>query len=309
MRSDGQGLIEKGASTNRVMKDDRTTLLASAIVIAAGALWGVYWLPVRSLAEAGLPGAWGTLLAAAVAALLTAPAAIIRRQALRQTPPSVLLFYAIGGFAFVLYSVALVYGRVAIIIVLFYLTPVWSTLIGRYVMGWPITPLRLGALATGLAGLAIMLGTGGNGPLPRNLGEWLALLSGILWAVSATGIRTRSNLAATEAGFVFVAGACVGALLLVPILALPAPEVAIGPALAWSVAAGSLWWAIMMTALMWATARLDPTRVGILLMSEVLVGAASGAIFLGEHLGPMELLGGALVLAAGVMEVWPTSRR
>jgi drug/metabolite transporter (DMT)-like permease len=60
-----------------------------------------------------------------------------------------------------------------------------------------------------------------------------------------------------------------------------------------------------MAALMWAAARLEPARVGILLMAEVLIGTVSAAVLAGEALGAVELIGGALVLAAGVLEVWP----
>ena len=101
------------------MNDDRATFLASAIVVGTGALWGLYWIPVRRLAEAGLPGAWGTLAAVAVAAVLMAPVALRRRRELRRAQPRALFFTALGGAAFVLYSVGLVYGRVAIIILLF----------------------------------------------------------------------------------------------------------------------------------------------------------------------------------------------
>lgn len=55
----------------------------------------------------------------------------------------------------------------------------------------------------------------------------------------------------------------------------------------------------------WAAARLEPARVGILLMSEVLVGVIAAALFAGERLGELEAVGGALVVAAAVMEVWP----
>jgi len=57
--------------------------------------------------------------------------------------------------------------------------------------------------------------------------------------------------------------------------------------------------------LMWAAPRLDPARVGILLMSEVLIGTISAAIIAGEHLEVFEIIGGGLVLCAGVLEVWP----
>ncbi len=140
-------------------------------------------------------------------------------------------------------------------------------------MGWRSPPPRVLAIAIGLVGLALMLGANGDVPLPRNIGEWFALLSGMLWSVSSTGIRSGTEMEAPEAGFVFVLEACAGALVLAPVLAPLPMEIALGPAISWGIGEGALWWAVFMTALMWATARLEPTRIGILLMSEVLVGA------------------------------------
>lgn len=290
------------------MQDDRTSALASLIVVATGALWGLYWLPVRSLAELGLTGAWGSLAVVAAAAVLLAPAAFRDRGELTQATPMALASIALGGAAFLLYSVGLVYGRVAIIILLFYLTPVWSTLIGRFIMGWHTPPLRVVAIVVGLLGLVVMLGGDGRIPVPSGAGEWLALLSGLLWSVATTGIRSTSSPRSVPAAFVFAVGACAGGLVVAPFLEpLPsgiAPE-SVGPAFGWTVAAGGVWWGLSMASLMWATARLEPARVGMLLMSEVLVGAASAAWLGGERLGPLELAGGALVLAAGILEVWP----
>jgi drug/metabolite transporter (DMT)-like permease len=78
--------------------------------------------------------------------------------------------------------------------------------------------------------------------------------------------------------------------------------------LAVALAAGGLWWGLSVASLMWATVRLEPARVGILLMTEVVVGAASAAILAAEHLSPLEIAGGALVLCAGILEVWPSRR-
>ncbi len=96
-----------------------------------------------------------------------------------------------------------------------------------------------------------------------------------------------------------------------PILA-PAPA-ALGPGLLAPVAGlailtGGLWWGLSMASLLWAAPRLDPARVGILLMTEVLVGTLSAALLAGEHLGRFEIIGGALVLCAGILEVWPDRR-
>jgi drug/metabolite transporter (DMT)-like permease len=290
------------------MRGDPTTRLAGLIVVGTGVLWGFYWLPVRRLAELGLPGAWGTLAIVAAAVVVTAPPALRRASRLAATDPRALAGVALGGVAFALYSIGFVYGRVAIVILLFFLTPVWSTLIARLVLGRPQPALRVAAIGIGLAGLAVMLAAGGEVPLPRSVGEWLALASGLLWAIASTLLAGRAGPAPAAAAFVFALGATLGAAGLAPLLApWPAGVAAADVALAagWAVVAGGLWWGLSMASLLWATARLEPARVGILLMSEVLVGTLSAALLAGEQLAGREVVGGALVLAAGVLEIRP----
>ncbi|MGR3269472.1 DMT family transporter [Thalassococcus profundi] len=293
------------------MTDARLSFLASFITAGTGMLWGFYWLPVRRVEEAGLSGAWGSLVIVALAALLLMPVAFARRAHLRSADPGALAAVALGGGAFVLYSVGLVYGRVAIVVLLFFLTPVWSVLLARFVLGWHTPRLRLMAIGLGLCGLAVMLSAGGTVPWPRSTGEWCGLVSGLLWSLATTGIRLRPAMAPPEATFIFACGACVMAAIAAPLFAPWTPGLltqALPSAFGWALAAAGLWWALSMAGLMWATARLEPARVGILLMSEVLVAAVSAAWLAGETLNSVELAGGALVLCAGLFEVWPVRK-
>lgn len=291
------------------MLTERITLLATAIVIFTGALWGLYWIPVRSLTEIGLPGAWGTVAITIAGALLLSPMAIIKRREFSQTAPLALASIALGGAAFALYSVGFVYGRVAIIILLYFLTPVWSTLIGRYVMGRRTTRLRVLSIVVGLAGLSVMLSANGELPLPRGAGEWMALLAGILWSIGTTGMNAKSNLGPVPSAFVFAVGAALTALVLTPFLEqqhINLPFDVWAKSLAIAFVTGGVWWGLSIASLMWATLRLEPARVGILLMTEVVVGVVSAALIAAEHLNSVEIIGGALVLCAGVLEVWPS---
>ena len=143
------------------MSVERTTKFASLIVIATGILWGFYWLPVRQMEALGLAGPWGTAVIAAASVAGLTPFALRYWRA--ATGPHRMTRWALimGGGAFALYSIGFIYGRVALVILLFFLTPVWSTLIARYVMGWHTPVLRYVAIGFGLCGLSLMLSAGG----------------------------------------------------------------------------------------------------------------------------------------------------
>ncbi|EAU44932.1 DMT family transporter [Salipiger bermudensis] len=293
------------------MTQDRINAIATLVVAGFGLLWGFYWMPVRAMVDHGLPGAWGTVLATVTAAIVLAPLVALRWRALLRADKVGLLSVAAGGAAFTLYSIGLVYGRVAIIILLYFLTPVWSVLIARYVMGWHTPALRIVAIFIGIAGLLVMLSAGGTLPMPRGVGEWMSLIAGILWAVGTTGIRVRSDLGVIPATFVFAIGATLAGLALAPFFE-PFPTLSLHDngvgLLSLALATGVLWWGVSLAALMWATMRLDPARVGILMQTEVIVGAVSAALLAGEHLATLEIIGGGMVVAAGLLEVWPVGR-
>jgi len=226
------------------MSANGVTLLASAITLWTGLFWGVYWLPVRALAETGLLGGWGTLAITAAAAGALLPFAMMNRNRLRAADPLALASIALGGAAFAFYSVGFLYGRVAIIILLWFLSPVWSTLIGRFIMGWPTPGLRYVAIVVGMAGLAMMLGADGQAPLPRGIGEWMSLFGGVIWSFSTTGIRAKSNVNPVSAAFVFAVGATLATLALAPWLG-PWPHLTARHAaklIGLALATGGLWW-------------------------------------------------------------------
>ncbi|HET7313413.1 EamA family transporter [Salinisphaera sp.] len=196
------------------MSSHRHTGLASLYVLLAGCLWGLYWMPVRALAAAGLAGPLGSLAVATIALLLLFAAMLVWRPPRARVDPLGLLASAAGGAAFMLYSVGLVEGRISSVILLFYLTPVWTTLITALVLRWPVPRLRYAVIAFGLVGLVLVLGAGHGVPLPRQLGGWLGLAAGLLWSVASIGMRIRGEMAPLPGSTVFAAGALIAGLLL-----------------------------------------------------------------------------------------------
>jgi drug/metabolite transporter (DMT)-like permease len=285
-----------------------TAFLASVIVLCVGVFWGVYWVPVRAIAALGLDGAWGTGAITLAAMLFLLPFVAGKTHVFRDTGLVGVVSIALGGTAFALYSIGFLYGKVALVVLLWFFSPVWSVLIAKFVLRWQVPTLRLIAIGVGLAGLFVMLGGEGSVPVPRSLGEWMAFIGGLIWAGATAGMRLKSRVPPLPAAFVFALGATLTSLAFAPFLE-PLPAIA-GEDAVWVgitvLATGGIWWGLSIAALMWAALRLDPARVGILLMPEVIFGAVTAAMFAGETLSAREMVGGGMVIVCGLLEVWPT---
>jgi drug/metabolite transporter (DMT)-like permease len=168
-------------------------------------------------------------------------------------------------------------------------------------LGERLTAVRLVVVAVGLAGAAIVLNQGGI-PMPRSLGDWLGLATGIIFAVATTLSRLRPDvggLASTFVTFGTAAIACSAFALLLPTE--PMPSLAsIGAALP-AILLFAFVLAIPSYALViWAAGRIDPGLVAILLLMEVVSAAISAALLLDEPFGAREIAGCGLIAAAGL---------
>ena len=100
-------------------------------------------------------------------------------KALTYTPASMI------GMAFTLYSNGLVETTIVRATLLYYLTPIWSTLLGVIWLSEPLTKYRIIAIAVAFAGLILLLSNGNSSENPLNIGDLYSFLSGIFWAIGA----------------------------------------------------------------------------------------------------------------------------
>ena len=294
-------------SANRVA---RPRLGAPEAVIAiSGALWGLYWIPVRHLEDRGVGVVWMTLGVFLVALAMFVPVLVRHPPARAVFTPRMLVTGLLTGGSFVLYSVSIVLTEVVTTILLFYLSPVWATVLGRLLLGERLTVSRLAALVLGLGGLWVVLGDESGLPLPRNLGDWCALAAGITWALGTLRVHQDaavSPIAHTAA--LFVGGTVVIAILsLLPALEAPVPAVtAPAAAIVLAVAVLSV---LSAGGILWGARLISPGRAGLLLMMEVITGLASAALLAGEPFGVVQVVGSTLIMAAALAEVLPVAGR
>jgi drug/metabolite transporter (DMT)-like permease len=293
------------------VKGNTQSALASAAVAYCGLIWGVYWLPLRHLAETGFTGSWAS---AAFFVASVPPALIIgvlARRELMANGWSILWLAIANGTVFTLYSNAYTRTTVFNVLFLFYLSPVWSVLIARFVLRERIGHMRLLAVALGLIGLITMLSDGGGWPIPRNLGDWMALLSGLLWAVCTIFIRRNRHIGTCANVVAFYFGGFWPALLFALLTdgdRIPSLEAI---AASWPMLIGVAWlgWVPSQLALFWGVSRISPVRTGILLMTELVSGVATAAWLSGDPISLQQAIGGALILAAGLGDVLTSRER
>lgn len=108
---------------------------------------------MRAIADHGLDGAWDTGAVALAATMLLLPFAIRQKDVLFFASPFGTASVVIGGAEFAMYSIGFLYGKVTLVRLLWFSSPVWSVLIAKYLLRWHVPKLRLLAIAVGLSGL------------------------------------------------------------------------------------------------------------------------------------------------------------
>jgi len=205
-----------------------------------------------------------------------------------------------------LHSACLFSADVVRSVLLFCLTPVWSPLLGLAFLGERVTTTRLIAIGLGLAGLLVVLGGGATLPVPQNFGDWLALTSGMAWALGTLGLYKSRGISVSGQLFSFLLGGLVVALLAASLMPDLAPNnIAASEAaqLAVFVVLAAVYVLPMTWLTVWPATLLSPARVGLLLMSEVVVGLVSAALLANEPFGWREVMGAVLIVGAAVVEL------
>jgi drug/metabolite transporter (DMT)-like permease len=284
---------------SKSLKPETSFTSAALVVAVASVFWGLWWWPLRWVEGGGLGPLSTNFWLYAAAALACAPLVWRRRRAVAAAGASLPAAALLFGAAILSWNLALLEGEVVRVTLLFYLAPVWGTVLGWWVLGEPIGPRRLIALPLGLIGAAVLLG-GDGFPMPHGAGDWLGLGSGFLFAVSATVARRARVDGVAYTGLAFVASAVMALGLALGFEGgIAAPSFAMGGL----IAAVSLIWLVPTTfGLLWGSSKIDPGRLGLLMLLEVLAAAVSASFLTDEVFGLREGIGCALILGAGLLE-------
>ena len=278
-------------------------------VIFSCLFWGTYWIPLRSIDSVNRGSVWPLFLSFLFLALILLKPLI---KSIKNIFINKNYFFLAGCFfaalGISLYSESLLRGEIAKVVVLFYLCPIWGTIFARFILNHSFTIKRIFSIILGIIGLEIIVGFEKGIIVPSTTVEWIALLAGLMWAMSMTlfnlanstsGVE-KTSLTAFLIPFVYLF------LCFIPggrNLAIPYNLLSIHPIYIWMILFAIIWLLPSILLTYFSVEVLDPGRINILLAFEVAVGFLSSALLTSEIIGFREYIGAIFVVSACFVDI------
>ncbi|MDZ4202479.1 MAG: DMT family transporter [Gallionella sp.] len=286
----------------------KQNLFPVAGVLSGALVWGLIWYPFRVLLDAGVSGALATLITYLLAMLLGVFMLPRVWRELSRSNERGAVWWALclllsAGWANFGYVLAMLEGEVMRVLLLFYLAPVWTILFSRWLLGEQLNRYGYLVISLSFCGAAIMLWEPQLGlPFPQNVAEWIGLSAGMGFALSNVVSRRATNLSVEAKTYSVWSGTV---LLTLPLLWWQG-----GVTESLSLIDASSWGVLVLLgialcatsfAVQYGITHLPANRAILLLLSELVVAAASSYWLAGEAMQLRDWLGAMLIVSASLL--------
>lgn len=280
------------------LKSRSENRFAVICLLFSASMWGLIWYPLRLLAEAGMSGIWSSLLMYLAAAVLAIPALVRQSKVFTEFKPILICLAIVAGITNVAFVVALIEGEVMRVMLLFFLSPIWTVLLGRIWLKERLSAQAAILFLFAITGAVIMLWNPSIGfPWPTSFADVLAMIAGIAFATNNVIARKLADLPLTLKTGVTWWGVVFVSLLVLLWQGAGFPDTTVQ---AWLGSLSLGWFGIvpMTFAVLYGVARMPVYRSSVIMLFELIVAASSAWWLAGEIMAKQEWIGGSLILVA-----------
>ena len=280
-------------------------------LLFAALIWGTVWYPYRLLESQGLRGTPATFLTYAITLAL---AVIFFSNSWREFFKAPLFFFALAvasGWANYAYVMGTLEGEVVRVLLFFYLAPVWTVPLARWLLGERVSAASYAVVVLALTGAIFMLWRPEMGlPLPKGRADWFALSAGAAFALNnVLAVRLRETSVGAK-----ILASCSGTLAIALAAMLIAGDISSVVQARSAVTIGLLVGigvVLFCSSLMvfYALAYLPAIRAIVIMLFELIVGAVSSHLLAGETMSTREWIGGTLIVAATIFSAFADRKR
>lgn len=268
--------------------------------------WGTVWYFYRVLEAEGVSGIASSFYSYVLAALIACVLFAKHWRGMFNLPKSMIWLGLLAGWTNLSYVLAVLDGPVMRVILLFYLSPLWTLILAHFWLQERTNARGLLAIVVALVGASIMLydPTGNSGwlPIPHTQSDWFALSSGIGFALTNVITRKSAHLSVRAKSFAVWLGVIVVSALCLPLFGetLPAP----------SALATNHWLALLLISFVlvfgtwlvqFGVTQIAANRASVIFLFELVVAAIASYTLAHEVMGLNEWIGGSLIITAALI--------
>lgn len=284
-----------------LMQDTSLSRFSVIALLLGATMWGVIWYPLRLLEAEGLYGIWLTFAVYLAAVTVSLPLALRCRREFREHWRILVPLAVTGGCTNVAFILAVLDGNVMRVLLLFYLSPLWTVILGWLLLGERASMMSLATLMLAMSGAVAMLWNPIIGaPWPQTHADWLAIVAGLAFAASNVLVRKGQQISITAKSAVTWFGVVVLAGGLIVSLGLPMPGVSVAVAVG-AGALGVFGILVMNVLVQYGVSYMPVHRSAVILLFELVAGAVSQQLLTDEILSQREWIGGAIIVIAAYL--------
>ncbi len=286
-------------------KQNQNTLAILGLLFGATS-WGVIWYPYRLMSEAGVSGVAASFYTYSIAVLMGVLLFAKHWRGLFNLPKSIVILSLIAGWSNLGYVMAVVHGEVMRVMLLFYLSPLWTLILAHFWLKEPISRAGVFAIALSLIGAFIMLWQPNSWPFPHSTSDWLAISAGLCFALTNVITRKSHHLSLRAKSLAVWLGVVITALIckpfVQPIIGEQFPGLSFFSLTQWLVMSLVAVLLVAVTlAVQYSVTQMSATRASVIFLFELVVAAFASYYLAHEAMTWNEWLGGSLIIAAALI--------
>ena len=265
-------------------------------------VWGIIWYPYRLMANAGVSGIYSSFYVFILTIAIALPYFFITKKKVPIWSKDFWLLALVAGYTNISYVLAVIDGEVVRVMLLFYLSPVWTIFLAHFMLNEDTQKRHYIAVFISLIGAFIMFWEPGYLIHLDSKSDWLALSSGLGFAITNVMTRKHEHMTVNQKALAIWLGVIVVAMLCImfdknamPTLDFFRPvDAAIMMAIALSLFLSTL-------LVQFGVTQIKAVEASSFFLFEIVVAAISSYFLVGESIAFKEWLGGIFIIAGVIL--------
>ena len=265
-------------------------------------VWGIIWYPYRLMANAGVSGIYSSFYVFILTIAIALPYFFITKKKVPIWSKDFWLLALVAGYTNISYVLAVIDGEVVRVMLLFYLSPVWTIFLAHFMLNEDTQKRHYIAVFISLIGAFIMFWEPGYLIHLDSKSDWLALSSGLGFAITNVMTRKHEHMTVNQKALAIWLGVIVVAMICImfdknamPSLDFFRPvDAAIMMAIALSLFLSTL-------LVQFGVTQIKAVEASSFFLFEIVVAAISSYFLVGESIAFNEWLGGIFIIAGVIL--------